>query len=400
LHQIFCILIQFRIALTYTDININRLTHLLKLYGLSKGDLLRNLNKNRKKGLSENEVFGNNIKISVLKKIDELFKKGLSYYIDPKDLKEAKEESIFFRKDKFNAELSFGAKQIVTHFEEEKIAFSALSKLADFQTERTLPSYNVTNSPKKVAEEIRKVLYPNFTTDRKAFLKSLIGKFAENNIIVFEFIETWNKKEKANINGFYLSPNVIVLKRQKSYRRETFTLIHELGHYLLNVEEIDEKIGDDFSNYESLDKIEKWCNDFAYYFLAGDFDQTISQLEKASAKNDYHHEIVKQISEQTNLSEFALFTRLRINDTILFNDYQTVKEDFEKQYRENEERLRKEREKEKEEGRKSNARASKPILSPLYVNTVQSAFIEGIIGETEFCRRLNIKPEKIENYLK
>jgi len=393
-------LIQFRIALTYTDININRLTHLLKLYGLSKGDLLRNLNKNRKKGLSENEVFGNNIKISVLKKIDELFKKGLSYYIDPKDLKEAKEESIFFRKDKFNAELSFGAKQIVTHFEEEKIAFSALSKLADFQTERTLPSYNVTNSPKKVAEEIRKVLYPNFTTDRKAFLKSLIGKFAENNIIVFEFIETWNKKEKANINGFYLSPNVIVLKRQKSYRRETFTLIHELGHYLLNVEEIDEKIGDDFSNYESLDKIEKWCNDFAYYFLAGDFDQTMSELEKASAKNDYHHEIVKQISEQTNLSEFALFTRLRINDTILFNDYQTVKEDFEKQYRENEERLRKEREKEKEEGRKSNARASKPILSPLYVNTVQSAFIEGIIGETEFCRRLNIKPEKIENYLK
>lgn len=386
--------------MTYTDININRLTHLLKLYGLSKGDLLRNLNKDRKKGLSENEVFGNNIKISVLKKIDDLFKKGLSYYIDPKDLKEAKEESIFFRKDKFNAELSFGAKQIVTHFEEEKIAFSALSKLADFQTERTLPSYKVTNSPKKVAEEISKVLYPKFTTDRKAFLKSLIGKFAENNIIVFEFIETWNKKEKANINGFYLSPNVIVLKRQKSYRRETFTLIHELGHYLLNIEEIDEKIGDDFSNYESLDKIEKWCNDFAYYFLAGDFDKTISQLEKASAKNDYHHEIVKQISEQTNLSEFALFTRLRINDTISFNDYQTVKEDFEKQYRENEERLRKEREKEKEEGRKSNARASKPILSPLYVNTVQSAFIEGIIGETEFCRRLNIKPDKIENYLK
>ncbi len=386
--------------MTYTDININRLTHLLKLYGLSKEDLLRNLNKDRKKGLSENEVFGNNIKISVLKKIDELFKKGLSYYIDPKDLKEVKDESIFFRKDKFNAELSFGAKQIVTHFEEEKITFSALSKLADFKTERTLPSYNVTSRPKKVAEEIRKVLYPKFTTDRKAFLKSLIGKFAENNIIVFEFIETWNKKEKANINGFYLSPNVIVLKRQKSYRRETFTLIHELGHYLLNIEEIDEKIGDDFSNYESLDKIEKWCNDFAYYFLAGDFDETISQLEKASAKNDYHHEIVKQISEQTNLSEFALFTRLRINDTISFNDYQAVKEDFEKQYRENEERLRKEREKEKEEGRKSNARTSKPILSPLYVNTVQSAFIEGIIGETEFCRRLNIKPEKIENYLK
>lgn len=386
--------------MTYTEININRLDHLLKLYGLSKGDLLGNLNKDRKKELTEKEVFTGNIKVSILKKIDELFKKGLTYYIDPKDLKESKDESIFFRKDKFNAELNFGAKQIVTHFEEEKITFSALSKLADFKTERTLPSFTIKSNPKKVAEEIRKILYPKFNTDRKKFLKSLIGKFAENNIVVFEFIETWNKKEKANINGFYLSPNVIVLKRQKSYRREMFTLIHELGHYLLNVEEIDEKIGDDFSNYENLDKIEKWCNDFAYYFLVGNLDNTVSQLEKASAKNDYHHELIKRISEQTNLSEFALFTRLRINDTISYNDYQTVKEDFENQFREREEQLKKEREKNKEEGRQSNARASKPFLSPLYIDTVQSAFIEGVIGEQEFCKRLNVKPENIGKYLK
>lgn len=112
-----------------TSININRLNHLLKLYKLSKKDLLVNLNQAGKKALSESEVFGNQIKISILKKADELFKKGLGYYIDPNDLKESKEESIFFRKDKFNAELSFGAKQIVTHFEEEKIAFSALSTL-------------------------------------------------------------------------------------------------------------------------------------------------------------------------------------------------------------------------------------------------------------------------------
>lgn len=383
-----------------TSININRLNHLLKLYKLSKKDLLANLNQGRKKALSESEVFGNQIKISILKKVDELFKKGLGYYIDPKDLKESKEESIFFRKDKFNAELSFGAKQIVTHFEEEKIGFSALSKLADFKNERTLPFYTIKNNPKKVAEEIRKQIYPGFNKDRKGFLKSIITKLADNNVLVFEFIETWNKKEKANINGFYLSPNVIVLKRQKSYRRETFTLIHELGHYLLNVEEIDEKIGDDYSAYESLDKIEKWCNDFAYYFLIGEMDSLLSNIEKASAKNDYHHELIKDISEQTNLSEYALYTRLRINDKISYNDYQAVKTEFENKYRENEEKLRKEREKEKQEGRASQARAAKPILSPLYVNTVQSAFIVGIIGESEFCRRLNVKPENIDKYLK
>jgi hypothetical protein len=129
-------------------------------------------------------------------------------------------------------------------------------------------------------------------------------------------------------------------------------------------------------------------------------DNIIASIDKASAKNDYHHELIKDISEQTNLSEYALYTRLRINDKISYNDYQSVKTEFENKYRENEEKLRKEREKEKQEGRASQARAAKPILSPLYVNTVQSAFIVGIIGESEFCRRLNVKPEKIDKYLK
>jgi Zn-dependent peptidase ImmA (M78 family) len=383
------------------NININRLNHLLKLYKLSNVDLLSSLNQKRKKKLTENDVLGSQIKISVLKKIDDLFKKGLSYYIDPKDLRENIEESIFFRKDMFNAELSFGAKQIVTHFEEEKIAFSALSKLAELKTEeRTLPVFNTKNNPKNVADEIRTILYPGFNKDRKAFLKSLINKLAEFNILVFEFVENWNKKEKANINGFYLAPNVIVLKRQKSLRRETFTLIHELCHYILNFEEIDETVGDDYLVYESLDKIEKWCNDFAYFFLIGSLDTVILNLEKATANNDYHHDIIKDISEQTNLSEYALYTRLRINDKISYNDYQSVKSEFESKYRENEERLKTEREKEKEEGRKSNARVARPIISPLYKNVVQSAFIEGIIGESEFCRRLNVKPDNIDKYLK
>ena len=52
------------------------------------------LNQGRKKVLSERDVFGNQIKISILKKVDSLFKKGLEYYIDPKDLKESKGEEV------------------------------------------------------------------------------------------------------------------------------------------------------------------------------------------------------------------------------------------------------------------------------------------------------------------
>ena len=67
----------------------------------------------------------------MLKKIDTVFGKGLNYYLDPKQLREAKEESIFFRKDKFNAELNLSAKKIVNHFEEEKISYHQLNERAN-----------------------------------------------------------------------------------------------------------------------------------------------------------------------------------------------------------------------------------------------------------------------------
>jgi len=376
----------------------------LKLYKLSKDDILSHLNTEFKKQFKEVDVFKSEIKISLLKKIDSIFHKGINYYIDPKDLKASKEESIFFRKDKFNAELSLGAKQIVNQFEEEKIALSALSKLSDLKIDRILPFYNIKNNPKKVASEVRKHLYPEFNYNKKEFLKSLINELSEYNILVFEFIETWNKKEIANINGFFLAPNFIVVKRnQKSLRREIFTLIHELGHYLLNEEEIDEKTNEDSMDGISFNQVEKWCNDFAYYFLIGDLDSTIINLEQASSKNDYHHDLIVSISNDTNLSTISLYTRLLINGKISKTHYKIIVDDIRENIKKREEHERLEREREKvkalEEGRKLGGGIAKPILSPLYIKTIQSAFYEGIIGEAEFCKSLHIKPNKIDKYL-
>jgi Zn-dependent peptidase ImmA (M78 family) len=391
--------------LDYIKINIERLDHLLKLYGLTKEEVLFQINKGLKKLYKESEIFKTEIKISLLKKIDSIFNKGLSYYIDPKVLKESKEESIFFRKDKFNADLNLGSKLIVNKFEEEKITFSALAKLSDLNIHRLLPLYTINNDPKTVAIDVRKYLYPNFNCKKKEFLKSIINKFAEYNILVFEFVENWNKIEKANINGFYLEPNVIVLKRnQTSFSREIFTLIHELGHYLLNVEEIDDKINEDSIDYHSLSEVEKWCNDFAYYFLVGDYDNTISKLENASFENDYHQEVITSISKDTNLSVIAIYTRLLINKKIGINNYKNVVDEIKESIRLRLEREKLERdianEKAKSEGRKPRGASPKPIQSPLYIEAIQSAYFEGVINEAEFCSRLNIKKDRIEKYLK
>ena len=228
-------------------------------------------------------------------------------------------------------------------------------------------------------------------------------KFIENlanyNITVFEFIETHNKRENANINGFFLAPNIIVLKRiQKSIKREIFTLAHEFGHYLLNIEEIDD-ISEDYLHQTSLSRIEKWCNDFAWYFLAGDYADIIENLDNASIQNNFQDDIVTEISKNTALSSIAIYTRLVISNKISQNNYTDVcNRIFEAiQERENQKRLKIEQD--KAQGIISQARPPKPIISPLVVKTLQSAFYEGIIGESEFCKRLHINPDKIERYL-
>ncbi|WP_312902433.1 ImmA/IrrE family metallo-endopeptidase [Chryseobacterium taichungense] len=379
--------------------NIKRLKYLLSLFNITIEELIILISKDLKKPILKEEILSENIKVSHLKRIDKIFNKGLHFYLDPKSPEVSKDASIFFRKSKFDADLNLGAKKIVNQFEEFKISLSAISKLAEINTERIIPIFKISDNPQNVAFEIRKILYPDFQEKQRDFLKSLISKFAEKNILVFEFIETWNKKEKANIDGFFLNPNVIVLKRQQnSFRREIFTLIHELGHYLLNIEEVDYLDVYDLAN-QNLSDIEKWCNDFAFYFIAGEYTQILYNLNKATIHNDYNFEIVERISKQTHLSQIAIFTRLLYNKQISNNDYKKIKEDFDEQFRLKQLENLKQKELDKINGVQKGGAVPKPINSPLLISTIQTAFYEGVINEYDVCKTLNITPDKIEQYI-
>ena len=380
--------------------NISRIDYLLKLYRITLKELLEKISEGLKNPITKDDLYSSEIKISHLKKIDKVFNKGLEYYINPRPISENKDASIFFRKDKFNSNLNIGAKKIVNQFEDLKNSLTAISKLSDIQFERKIPIFSIKDSPRKVAQEIRGLLYPNeFSPILRDFLKELISKFAENNIMVFEFIETWNKKDTANINGFYLNPNVIVLKRQqKSFRREIFTLIHELGHYLLNEEEIEEVDVKSISQ-KDLSKIENWCNEFSYFFLVGNYANTIEGLNKADSSNDYHFDLIQRISKETNLSTLALYTRLLYSKKISYKGYNNVKNELEELYRKKIEEDNKKKELDKISGIKKGGSVPKPINSPLFVNTLQTALYGGIINEYDFCKKLNIKPEKIDKYI-
>ncbi len=369
------------------------------MYRLSIQEFLAIISCGLKTPISREEIFSKEIKISYLKRIDKVFEKGLHYYLDPKSPETTKEVSIFFRKQNFATDnLNIGAIKIVNQFEELKLSLSAIAKLSDLTFKRKIPKYSITDKPQEVADIVRKILYPKFKNNKRDFLKALISKFAEHNILVFEFIETWNKKNKANIDGFFLKPNMIVLKRHQAFRREIFTLAHELAHYLLEKEEIEQL------NYQSLaqsnlSKLERWCNDFAYFFLVGNYANTIDSLKKASVNNDYHLDLVKNISDQTHLSKIAIFTRLLFKKQISQSSYNNVRNEFDELYLRRQEEKEKEKQRLKDQGIKKRGSVAKPIASPLFVSTIQTAFYEGVINEYEVCKRLNIKPEKLEKYI-
>ena len=378
--------------------NIARLNHLLRLYNLTSEELLSNVNEGLKKPIGKEELFSSEIKLNYLKRIDKFFNKGLHYYIDPKAPNESKEASIFFRKHIFNSELNLGTKKIVNHFEELKISLSAVAKLADVNFERSIPVFRIIDDPYLAASKIRCFLYPTFKPDLKSFLKSLITKLAEQNILVFEFVENWNKKEKVNIDGFFINPNVLVLKRQH-FRREIFTLIHELAHYLLNEEEI-EKLEFQTLAQNNLSSVEKWCNDFAYYFLVGDYSKVVDNLDNALPENDYYFDLIEKISSKTHFSKIALYTRLLFQNKISQANYEKVKEDFEEKHKQKQIEKEKLKELEKALGKKPKPMTSpQPIKSPLLVSTIQTAFYEGILTEFEVCERLNIKPNRFSEYI-
>ncbi|HBN01277.1 MAG TPA: hypothetical protein DD383_01385, partial [Rikenellaceae bacterium] len=380
-------------------INKERIKYLLSLFKMTAEELLRDAGKGLKKPLLWEDVYRDSIPLNTLKRVDSVFHKGLIYYVDPETPKMNKEVSVFFRKESFEANLSFGARLRVREFEDLKTRLNTISKLSDVRLRRTLPSCTLKDNPCEVAYSIRDLVLPVFTAEKRTFLRNFINKLGEMNVMVFEFVDIKQKKYKANVDGFYLSPNAIVLKRrQESFSREIFTLAHELGHYLLNKEEIEEVDVTALTNLKISD-VERWCNMFSYHLLIGKEQAgKLDAVRTFDASNDYGHDLVKEISQETNVSRLAIFTNLLVQKKLSYESYVDIKEELENQWREKEVRIARKRELERESGSVSQGRNPQPIRAEIVKDIYTVALSSGVIGEQEYCKALKIKPESINAF--
>lgn len=385
----------------FVSINKERIKYLLSLYKMTEEEFMHIATKGLTKPFVWEDVYRDRIPLNILKRVDRVFQKGLFYYADPATPEKKKSVSVFFRKTTFGTELNLGSRQRVREFEDLKTRLNTISKLSDVTLKRKLPITKLSANPSEVAFSLREQVLPAFTDNKRDFLKNFINKLGDQNVFVFEFVDVKNKKEKANIDGFYLSPNAIVLRRmQESFSREIFTLAHELGHYLLNQEEIEEVDVTKLSCQDvPISAVEKWCNTFAYFLLLGkEKAELLDKITMFNTQNDYGHELVKQISKETNLSRLAIFTNLLIQNKLSYTSYLNIKEEMEEKWQQRLQRKAFQKEQDKANGIEVQGRNPQPIRAEIIKDVFSVALSSGVIGEQEYCKLMKIKPTEINEF--
>ncbi len=170
----------------------------------------------------------------------------------------------------------------------------------NLRKEANIERYSIKTNPKEIAENERKKFFDLDNQLQSKTKYDVLRKFRtqveDNNILVMQF-------PFEDIRGLSLidkNPYIIVLNSRDDPTSRIFTLFHEYAHILLGINELDED-----SNYSSSDKIEKWCNNFASYFLISD-----DRIQQYVDKFYNIDKIVTSISNRYKLSYSMIFYRL------------------------------------------------------------------------------------------
>lgn len=345
------------------QINPKRLQYLLDLFNIDESRLKSIIETKLKKSIDLSMPLNK----GTLVEIDRIFNRGLDFYTNPSPINKTN-SSILFRKENFAKDLGIGDVQFITKCEEQMNYIGGLAKLGNFTfTQKKLPNFSLQDSPKEVARKMQ-FLLPTKKLSDKQFLESFIKNLAEYNILVLENTESHNKKYKSNLCGFFIKPNIIALKNLNR-KREIFTLAHELGHYLLNNENIDK----DIFTQNPQDE-EAWCSQFAFYLLIGEQLNTLESLKKDEITSN--NKIIQTISNQKHISRLALFYHCVGSKKISWTDYNSLRDELEKEYVD-----KKQAQRDKQGKNSGFPKQPTPILSPLQKDIFVNAFLEGIVDE-------------------
>ena len=205
-----------------------------------------------------------------LRKMAEYFGRGVLFFLEEGPINEAQVHTPQFRTlSNQKLELSAKIKALIERVEKQREVYLSLREdLDDTDRPRFSPPDLSRKKPGEAAHAVRQWLRlgarNTFDTYRKAVEAQGVLVFRSNG-----YNGKWQIAKESPILGFTLyDPNcpVIVVKKQPGEARQTFTLMHELGHLLLHKA----SAIDDEHDFESHQGREREANAFAGHLLVPD----------------------------------------------------------------------------------------------------------------------------------
>jgi Zn-dependent peptidase ImmA (M78 family) len=228
---------------------------------------------------------GRGLTFRQLKKMADYFSRGLLFFLEPGDVNEYVVHSPAFRTlANQKVELSPKVKAIIERAERQRDTFFSL--LEDVGDETIWPSFEPPNLPEDDAVGAAAIarnwlgLYEHNTFDD--YRTAAEGR----GILVFRsngYAGKWQISKDSPILGFSIydaKHPLIVVKKQDAESRQTFTLMHELGHLLLHrASYIDDK-----ADLSAVEGNESSANAFAGAVLVP--AQFLAQINDATRPNN------------------------------------------------------------------------------------------------------------------
>ena len=393
-------------SIKYT-LNMDRIKHLIQFYKITQEDFLSIANtgiKQEKNRLKFSD-FSEEVKLSIIKKIDKEFGKGLTWYIDSKPPLQTSQSSIFYRKEKFNSNLRLEDIKVIHDFDKKRILTQILCKNINYVFKRKIQKFTTHDSINKAVDQVNNTLTKptsiNWKNTKengqdKNYLNYLCKELEHYGIFIFEYLEHHNKKELVNFDGFYLE-NIIVIKQHRNVRQEIFTLMHEFAHFLLEKEEIDEVT--DIPHLQELLEIEKWCNNFAFNFLIGEQKKLFKML-KPNKSNRYNEHEIQDIVNKTFLNPQACYLNLLYEKKITQTIYHAKKDEIDARYTQQVAKEKAEREQKKATSEKKLDHSPKAIQSSIFEDIVKRNFNDGAIDDVDYCNYLGLSKKERDELFK
>ncbi len=208
----------------------------------------------------------------------------------------------------------------------------------------------------------------------------------DNNVFIFTTSKysSWSKVEPDKFRGlsvYYDTLPIIVINNSDTYKAQSFTLFHELGHLLKKQSALDEQ-----KKIELQEDEEKWCDMFAGAVLMPEED-FLREVETFSHEEPLEKQMrqIEKPAKKFQVSSYAFLVRMKHLDVITQPQYNALENQLRKNYLAYKNKL---------QGGRISRNIVKEALEQygtIYSKTVVQMYRNQEIGLHKFCKLVGIK---------